>query len=547
VSSKLASIVLQTKLNSFQRRIQKTQLCSTKELSKCPTCRGNYFASELGENLVPDHIQVLSQLRSGHFPSKEDKATISLTIRDQDAKIRALQDEKNRLTSLIRQIEDQQTEVELEVEYQSGLLAPIRQLPDELLSEIMLYSTRGRVDVCSPSSDAWKMERICKRWRAVSISIQELWSSIDIFMGSLTSYKADAPMRVVKGLLDRSLRRSQSHSLSIRFIEIGSPRHFWTIFNHLSLVSHRWQDISFSISLFSESSPPPLENGLTRLRSLGLSGLYGGTGTFPSFQHAQQLTQLRLFSVSKPFRTLILPWSQITYLKTVYCEFRTGEFMEMLRRMPNLVEFVSNWNRGLIKNHPNSIKPIYLRSLQSLEIRASPVEIYTIFQILTFPKLSELYITHLTQTQKLQIRTPDSITTAIRRSQCSITTLSLSSDDSNCVSRILEETPHLINLILEYIDNVENILYDLSRPPFLVPILETFTMTCKLNQGRAAVGPLVKMVRARTSTKTVLSSGRFRSLNLTLKAERAVEKITGFLKPLSAECGVAIVIHSLPD
>jgi len=353
-------------------------------------------------------------------------------------------------------------------------------------------------------------------------------------------------MRVVKGLLDRCLRRSQSHSLSIRFIEIGSPRHFWTIFNHLSLVSHRWQDISFSISLFSESRPPLLENGLTRLRSLGLSGLYGGTGTFPSFQHAQQLTQLRLFSVTKPFRTLILPWSQITYFKTVYCEFRTGEFMEMLHRMPNLVEFVSNWNRGLIKNHPNSIKPIYLRSLQSLEIRASPVEIYTIFQILTFPKLSELYITHLTQTQKLQIRTPDSITTAIRRSQCSITTLSLSSDDSNCVSRILEETPHLINLTLEYIDNFENILYDLSRPPFLAPVLEIFTMTCKINQGRAVVRPLVKMVRARTSTQTILSSGRLCSLNLTLKAERTVETITEILKPLSAECGVAIVIHSLP-
>ena len=535
-----------TGLSKFQCRTEKTQLYSTKELPKCPTCRGNDSFWGLGEDLIPDHTQVLSQLRSGHIPSEEENASISLTIRDQEAKIRALKDEKARLTSLIRMVEEQQTEVELEVKYQSALLAPIRQLPDELLSEVMLYSTRGRVDVCSPVSDAWKLERVCKRWRTVAISIQELWSSIDIFMGSLTSYKPDAPMRIVKELVDRCLQRSQSHSLSINFIEIGSSSHFWTIFDHLSLVSHRWKEISFSLSLLPNSLPPLFENGLTRLRSLGLSGLYRGTGAFPSFQHAQQLTQLQLFSVTKPFRTLILPWSQLTYLKTIYCEFRTGEFLEMLHRMPNLVEFVSNWNKGLTKNLPNSKKPIYFRSLQSLEIQASPVEIYTIFEPVTFPKLTKLYITHLTQTQKLQIHTPDVITSAIRRSKCCITTLSLSSEDSNCVSRILEETPHLINLTLEYIDNFENILYDLSRPHLLVPVLESFTMTCKFNQGRIIVGPLVKMVRARTSTKTVLSLRRFRSLNLTLTAERELETITGLLKPLSAECGVAIVIHSLP-
>ncbi|KIM38744.1 hypothetical protein M413DRAFT_447694 [Hebeloma cylindrosporum] len=525
---------------------QKTQLCSTKELPRCPTHRENGFLSKLGETVVPDHTQVLSQLRSGHIPSEEEKAAISVTIRDQEAKIQALEDEKNRLTSLIRQIEEQQREVELEVEYQSGLLAPIRHLPDELLSEIMLYSTRGRVDVCSPFSDAWKLERVCKRWRNVAISIQELWSSIDIFMGNLTSYKPDAPMRIVEDLVDRCLRRSQSHSLSIKFIEIGSPSRFWTIFDHLSLASHRWRDISFSLSLFSESRPPLLDNGLTRLRSLGLSGLYGGRGTFSSFQHAQQLTQLRLFSVTTPFRTLILPWSQLTYLKTVYCEFRTGEFMEMLRQTPNLVEFTSNWNRGLTKNLPNGVKPIFFRSLRSFEIQASPVEIYNVFQPVAFPKLTELYITHLTLTKNLPICTPDSITSAIRRSQCFITTLSLSSDNAGCVSRILEETPHLINLTLEYINNLENVLCDLSRPDLLVPDLVNFTMTCKINQGMVIVGPLVEMVRARASTRTILSSGRFRSLNLTLKAERGVKAITRLLKPLSAEHGVAIVIHSLP-
>jgi hypothetical protein len=447
--------------------------------------------------------------------------------------------------SIVRQIEEKRAEVELEVKYQSSLLSPIRKLPDELLSEIMLYSSRRRVDVCSPRSDAWKLERVCKRWRNVALSVQELWSNIEVYLGSLSSYKAAVPMGIVKELVDRCLQRSENHSLSIKFIEIGSPPHFLGIFDHLSRASHRWQDISFSLSMLSEA--PQLDNGLTRLRSLGLSGAYKATRSLSSFQHAQQLTQLRLFSVVKPCRTLILPWSQLTYLKIIYCVFQTGEFMEMLHRTPNLVEFISKGNKGLTKNHLDSVRPIYDRSLQCLEIQASPMEICTLFQPITFPKLSELYITHLTQTtQNLHIQTADSITSAIRRSNCFITTLTLSSAGSKFVSRILEETPHLKCLTLEYIDDIEAVLHDLSRPHRLVPVLVFFALTCKVNQGMVSVLPLVEMVRARTSTKTILSSGCFRSLNLTLKEERGVEQLTRYLRPLSEQYGVGVVVHSLP-
>ena len=52
------------------------------------------------------------------------------------------------------------------INYQTGLLSSIRRLPNELLLEVLLYSSGGRVNVCSPRS--WKFERVCKRWRDIS-------------------------------------------------------------------------------------------------------------------------------------------------------------------------------------------------------------------------------------------------------------------------------------------------------------------------------------------------------------------------------------------
>jgi hypothetical protein len=120
-------------VNRFHHRTQKTQPYSTKELPMCPRSRENEFLSKSAANPHPDHTQVLSRLRFGHVPSDEEKASIILTIQDQEAQIRALEDERDGLTSILRQIEEKRAEVELEVKYQSSLLAPIRQLPDELL------------------------------------------------------------------------------------------------------------------------------------------------------------------------------------------------------------------------------------------------------------------------------------------------------------------------------------------------------------------------------------------------------------------------------
>jgi len=313
----------------------------------CPTCSVkadqdvfSQFASGGQSNTRDEHI--LSLLRTSYFPSDDvEKSPILFAIQDCEKDIEILDTEIGRLMSIVTQLQKRRSDAERTLSYHAGILSPIRQLPDEILGEIMLFSTSGRTDVHSRFSAAWRLEKVCKRWQVVALSLQEMWASIDVYLGGSTAYQATVSDPMVARLVQLCIQRSQERSLSIRFMEIGSHPLFHAILDLLSSSSQRWEEISLSLSLLSSS--PVFENGLNRL--------YPG-GKFSSFQHAQQLTQLRLSGIHYPFRFLILPWSQITYLKLVYCEFRTGEFMSLLQHLPKLSHLYPDGIKASPKTSP---------------------------------------------------------------------------------------------------------------------------------------------------------------------------------------------------
>ncbi|KAJ6476243.1 hypothetical protein C8R45DRAFT_1216943, partial [Mycena sanguinolenta] len=67
----------------------------------------------------------------------------------------------------------------------TNILAPIRQLPSEIIGEIFLYFT----PVMHPYTDLrlprrvglpWKLAHICRRWRSISLSLSQLWAVLDL-------------------------------------------------------------------------------------------------------------------------------------------------------------------------------------------------------------------------------------------------------------------------------------------------------------------------------------------------------------------------------
>ncbi|KAF8178026.1 hypothetical protein BJ912DRAFT_671506 [Pholiota molesta] len=515
----------------------------------CPTCgHKNIPSSSKWPKINFDRAATFAQLRSRYVPPPDERATIAATVQRYKTDIEEMRGEMAQLAARIRQME-------LAMACQGGLLAPIRQLPDELLTGIMIYCTRGKtVDVCVPRSGAWQLERVCKIWRDVAVSTPSMWSAIDVYLGG-----SRAPaIGTVKRLVQTSLERSKNRSLSIKFVELGTQDHFREVFRLFLQHSHRWKDISFSLSLLSY--PPNLGHNLTRLHSLELSGAYKSSHSplFDSFQHAQQLTKLRLHGVLKPFRSILLPWHQLRYCRAMFCEFGAGEFMEMLRHLPNLVELVSKWNKGLTRNRASSSEPLTLRSLERLEIDAAPPELFTALQPLALPALTALHIaTHQAPgTTAASSHIVHGVVGLLQRSApCRVTALSLCAIDAAGVCRILEETPDVASLELGYILDVAGVLAALSGSHALVPNMGTFSVECSGEEAMRNVGLLTEIVRFRgvrsRHPRDFLGRGKLHRLVLTVREDGGdggrVQPLADLLQPLSRVSGVKIIIRSMTD
>jgi hypothetical protein len=524
----------------------------------CPKCtsalsspQGYLLSGIKGEPI--DYSHLLSLLRSGHIPEAKEKTSILTTIEDCSIQLDSLNAELSQLETIMNQLKTRRSELELQVSYQSGLFSPIRRLPNELLGEILLYSAGGRVNVCSPRSDIWNFEKVCKRWRDISLSL-EIWSSIDVSLESMAPWKPGIPMAMVARLVELCLRRSRDRSLSVKFEEIGSPDNFKDIFDIFSPYSNRWEELFLSLSMLPAESPT-LDYGLNRLNFLRFSGEYKSFTPLDTFKHAQQLQRLHLFSVPKPLRSLLLPWSQITDFRAILCHFRSGEFVGILKAMPNVVRLILKWNKGIKRNNGADINHIHLRRLKVLELVTFPSETYAILQLLTFPLLTDFIISSSVSDPSLYALLADSVVSAINRSSCQLTSLSLHSVDAACVSRILPHTPWVENLELRSIQSAHDFLTQLVRPSLYVPHLRLFSLECMVDQGVACIGPLISVIQSRSSPDDQEDeyseggggghSSSLQMVNLTLKEKRGVDPFVTILRPLRIEFGVEIVIHAI--
>ena len=526
-----------------------TRVPELKEPSLCPKCTSSTPQLSDIKGELFDHSHLLSLLRSGHVPEANEKTSILTTIEDCGVQLDSLNAELSHLKTIMNQLKTRRSKLELQISYQRGLLSPIRRLPNELLGEILLYSAGGRVNVCSPRSDIWNFEKVCKKWRDIAIS-SEIWSSIDVSLESMAPWNPGTPIAMVAHLVELCLRRSRDRSLSVKFEEIGSPVNFKDIFDIFSPYSNRWEELFLSLSMLPAESPT-LDYGLTRLNFLRFSGAYKSSTPLNTFKHAQQLQRLHLFSVPKPLRSLLLPWSQITDFKAILCQFRSGEFVDILKAMPNVVRLVLRWNKGIKRINDTDINHIHLHRLKIIELVTFPSETYAILQLLTFPLLTDLTIVSGSNSDpSMYTLLADSVVNAINRSSCQLTSLSLHSVDSTCIARILPHTQWVKNLELGYIQSAQVILRQLVLPSLCVPNLRSFSLECMVDQGVTCIGPLISVIRSRSccpDDRGGVGGGgeHLQIVNLTLRERRGVDPFAAILQPLGIETGVGIVIYAI--
>ncbi|KAJ7755487.1 hypothetical protein B0H16DRAFT_1253049, partial [Mycena metata] len=117
------------------------------------------------------------------------------------------------------------------------VLAPIRRLPNELLSEIFSHCVERDPYEWDPTTNVeWILVQVSRAWRAVSISMPQMWNRISIS-------NASAPKNMdLKAALSLQLERSAHLPLAIDFdFKSASAEQRISVLETLFSARDRWQ------------------------------------------------------------------------------------------------------------------------------------------------------------------------------------------------------------------------------------------------------------------------------------------------------------------
>lgn len=119
------------------------------------------------------------------------RQTIKSTILGIQEELSQLAKAKHRLVDAVDHLDKQQQELERSLLNQQALLAPVRYVPSEVLSEIFIWCL-PRVDpndefdenIFLDDGVPLLLAEICSRWRAIALSTPQLWTTISVHFPS---------------------------------------------------------------------------------------------------------------------------------------------------------------------------------------------------------------------------------------------------------------------------------------------------------------------------------------------------------------------------
>ncbi|KAJ7062275.1 hypothetical protein C8F01DRAFT_1024457 [Mycena amicta] len=335
------------------------------------------------------------------------------------------------------------------------VLAPIRRLPAEMLTEIFSRVDTGDDDE-SPIKLAIRLSAVCGYWRQLVLHTPRLWTTVVI---KLQLVKLSVEYRnMVKELLERS----SPHPIDISFYSAGRKRpeqlFFAPVMDAVLSVAHRWGGLYLDFDIL-----PALQTiaslPLPHLTSMELNLGYGYVqqpSQSPSFfLDAARLTRVSL--CMSDFSLLPMPWSQLTDLSLSNHTTQGREFLDIIPQCSSLVHLqlvVIAWHNDDL-NIPVPAHVVLLPNLLDLELHpAQPNDDlsrweYTFapfFAHFGFPALTKLSITMETaETIILGDAFPEFLRRSPHLDSLSISHCDMDDED---MDGILENVPSLTTLDL---------------------------------------------------------------------------------------------------
>ncbi|KIK10251.1 hypothetical protein K443DRAFT_670873 [Laccaria amethystina LaAM-08-1] len=212
-------------------------------------------------------------------------------------------------------LQEDRERIDASLQLRKSLLAPIRRLPPELLSEIFAHCLPNKRFVTpSPTSAPLFLGQVNALWRNISMSTPKLWSSMEI---SHELCKPDRLLPLMETWIARAKERPLSLSIKGGILSAETPQARWlaSLFRQHTA---RWQHLRFELPkdvlpiFMSSLSLPMLETfeiyssgGLTEAWMYDLSNVLCSALRLHHFAWDNDVWQIF------PLR---LPWSQLTRL-----------------------------------------------------------------------------------------------------------------------------------------------------------------------------------------------------------------------------------------
>lgn len=462
----------------------------------CPNC-GFGAPPETYEGEKTLSSRVIELLRSNDPPRESELAQMHAATAHHTARLSSLDLQISQLQNMLKHLETERQRIAGTVDELRLVSSPCRRLPDDILSEVFLACIDNsedfemnfeKVDSLDVTHMPWVLARVCSRWRAVTVSFPQLWSSICL---KLDRKRGNRNVIGSVLLLGVHLQRSTSRNLNVELESAKAVKENNVLLQVLLPTSHRWQYAALIMPQDSLKALKPIQGSLQSLRSLYLElepppmeASHVGTGALGIFDYAAQLQVVYFNDVNRPL-DLSLPWSQLTvyHWGMVGGQKCTPQHLEVLRQTPNMKRCTldCSWPPEHQAGPPVTLPKLRYLGIQADSSCDSPFYSQLV-QNLILPVLNtfDLQLCH-----DLDV---DSILSLISRSGCTLTCYNLDFPKltGGQLLQLLRAAPSLRELNLLNIgsgecfsdDVVAQLIY---RPGHLIPMLEVLvlpTLTC---------------------------------------------------------------------
>ncbi|KAK0452992.1 uncharacterized protein EV420DRAFT_1766064 [Desarmillaria tabescens] len=276
------------------------------------------------------------QTRSDYVPSAADVCQIKESLSAIEKEVHRYDDELFRLYTLVAQREAEQRELKLNAEKCRSILAPIRRLPNEMLSEIFAQCCKeGDEDVNCMSDtrtlSALSISLVCSRWRTLAISTKSLWAVFSITPTDVSTFSMQCLRMYISRSGDVPLTIQVPNTyVNVPAAALAGASQFYNV---LLDAAPRWRKIEIATIYFGQRLSP-IKHHLQNLEELNVDSECLFAADPDIFVDAPKLRTLTVFVTSEGvFHTF--PYHQISDLSLcIRCPY--ASFVNFLSKFPRV-------------------------------------------------------------------------------------------------------------------------------------------------------------------------------------------------------------------